>query len=231
MKKRIVVLTGAGVSAESGINTFRDAGGLWEGHDVMEVASPQGFAKNPALVLEFYNQRRKQLSEVSPNRAHLALAELEDYFEVSIVTQNVDDLHERAGSSKVIHLHGELLKMRSSGRDYPLLDCSGDISLGDLCESGHQLRPHIVWFGEGVPELERAANIVQQADVVIIIGTSMQVYPAAGLVDYAQPGVPIYFVDPRPSISEHDFDHLTIIAEKAAKGVPPLVKKLIGSAS
>ncbi|MGB7395701.1 MAG: NAD-dependent deacylase [Pricia sp.] len=231
MKEKIVVLTGAGVSAESGINTFRDAGGLWEGHDVMEVASPQGFAKNPALVLDFYNQRRRQLSQVSPNRAHLALAELEDYFDVVVVTQNVDDLHERAGSSQVVHLHGELLKMRSSGGDRTILDCPNDISLGDFCDNGHQLRPHIVWFGEAVPELERAANLVTQADVVIIIGTSMQVYPAAGLVDYARPGVPIYFIDPKPSISEYDFDNLTIIGEKAAKGVPPLVKKLIDSVS
>ena len=231
MKKRISVLTGAGVSAESGINTFRDAGGLWEGHDVMEVASPEGFAKDPELVLDFYNKRRKQLKKVSPNRAHFALAELEDRFEVSIITQNVDDLHERAGSSNVIHLHGELLKMRSSGNDQTILDCPGDITVGERCEKGHQLRPHVVWFGEAVPELERAATITQKADILIIIGTSMQVYPAAGLVDYARPGVPIYFIDPKPSISKYDFDNLTIIAKKAVKGVPTLVSKLLGSVS
>jgi len=229
--KKIIVLTGAGVSAESGINTFRDAGGLWEGHDVMEVASPQGFAKNPELVLEFYNQRRKQLRKVSPNRAHFALAELENYYDVTIITQNVDDLHERAGSSNIIHLHGELLKMRSSGNENLILNCEEDIALGNLCEQGHQLRPHIVWFGESVPMLEKAAIKTQSADIVIIIGTSMQVYPAAGLVDYAQKGVPIYFIDPKPSVSKYDFDNLTIIAKTAVKGVPPLVSKLTAQSS
>jgi len=229
--KKITVLTGAGVSAESGINTFRDAGGLWEGHDVMEVASPQGFAKNPALVLDFYNQRRKRLKEVSPNRAHFALAELEDHYEVTIITQNVDDLHERAGSSNVLHLHGELLKMRSSGNERSILDCEGDIDLGDLCEQGYQLRPHIVWFGEAVPLLEKAAAETQSADIVIIIGTSMQVYPAASLVDYAQEGVPIYFIDPKPSVSKYDFDNLTIIPKTAVHGIPPLVLDLIAKTS
>ncbi len=229
--KKIIVLTGAGVSAESGINTFRDAGGLWEGHDVMEVASPQGFAKNPELVLDFYNQRRKQLREVSPNRAHFALAELEDHYDVTIITQNVDDLHERAGSSKIIHLHGELLKMRSSGNETSISSCEGDIHLGNLCEQGYQLRPHIVWFGEGVPLLEKAAMVTQTADIVIIIGTSMQVYPAAGLVDYARKGVPIYFIDPKPSVSKYDFENLTIIAKTAVKGVPPLVSKLTAKSS
>lgn len=229
-KKNIVVLTGAGVSAESGINTFRDAGGLWEGHDVMEVASPQGFARNPALVLDFYNQRRRQLKTVSPNKAHLALAELEDAYQVDIITQNVDNLHEQAGSSEVLHLHGELLKMRSSGSEYPVLDCHGDINLGDLCEKGHQLRPHIVWFGEAVPLLEKAAQLTENSDIVIIIGTSMQVYPAAGLVDYAQAGVPIYFIDPNPSVSPYDYDNLTIVAKTAVNGVPPLVSKLLKEA-
>ncbi len=227
IKKKIAVLTGAGVSAESGINTFRDAGGLWEGHDVMEVASPQGFATNPALVLDFYNQRRKRLKEVAPNRAHFALAELEVYYDVTIITQNVDDLHERAGSTNVIHLHGELLKIRSSGNDRSILDCEEDINLGDLCEQGYQLRPHIVWFGEAVPLLEKAAAVTQLADIVIIIGTSMQVYPAAGLVDYAHEGAPIYFIDPKPSVSKYDFDNLTIIPKTAVKGVPPLVSDLI----
>lgn len=228
--KKITVLTGAGVSAESGINTFRDAGGLWEGHDVMEVASPQGFAKNPALVLAFYNQRRKQLKEVAPNRAHLALAELEDHYQVTIITQNVDDLHERAGSSNVIHLHGELLKMRSSGNERSILNCEGDIDLGDLCEQGYQLRPHIVWFGEAVPLLEKAAAETRSADCIIIIGTSMQVYPAASLVDYALEGVPIYFIDPKPNVSHYDYDNLTIISKTAAEGVPALVSDLISKA-
>ena len=228
-KKKITVLTGAGVSAESGINTFRDSGGLWEGHDVMEVASPEGFAKNPELVLGFYNQRRRQLKEVSPNRAHFSLVELEDAFEVTIITQNVDDLHERAGSSNVIHLHGELLKMRGSGVKYSVMDCKEDINLGDFCELGHQLRPHIVWFGEAVPLLEKAAMHTQSADIVIIIGTSMQVYPAAGLLDYARPDVPIYFVDPKPSISEANFDNLTIIPQTAVQGVPALASDLIAS--
>lgn len=227
VKKKITVLTGAGVSAESGINTFRDAGGLWEGHDVMEVASPEGFAKNPELVLDFYNQRRRQLKDVSPNRAHHALAKLEAVFEVTIITQNVDDLHERAGSSRVIHLHGELSKMRSTGNEYPILDCKEDIYLGDLCEKGEQLRPHIVWFGEAVPLLEKAAINTQSADVVIIIGTSMQVYPAAGLVDYAKPGIPIYFIDPKPSVSKYDYDNLTLIVKTAVQGVPKLVSELI----
>ncbi|HEA22468.1 hypothetical protein LCGC14_2004930 [marine sediment metagenome] len=227
LRKKIAVLTGAGVSAESGINTFRDAGGLWEGHDVMEVASPEGFARNPALVLDFYNQRRRQLKEVFSNRAHFALVELEQFFDVSIITQNVDDLHERAGSSNVIHLHGELLKMRSTHDDNSILDCEGDIKLGDLTEQGHQLRPHIVWFGEAVPLLEEAATKVQLADIVIIIGTSMQVYPAAGLVNFAKPGIPIYFIDPKPSVSKYEFDNLTIIPKTAVNGVPVLVSELI----
>ncbi|QCX00325.1 NAD-dependent deacylase [Aggregatimonas sangjinii] len=226
MKKKIVVLTGAGVSAESGINTFRDADGLWEGHDVMEVASPQGFARNPELVLDFYNQRRKQLAQVEPNAAHMALAELETSHEVTIITQNVDDLHERGGSTNVIHLHGELLKARSVNNEHTVLDWKKDLNLGDLSSEGDQLRPHIVWFGEMVPLLETAANIVEQADTVIIIGTSMQVYPAAGLVNFAQPGTPIYFIDPKPSISENDFENLTIIKDTAASGVPALVARL-----
>ena len=226
MKKKIVVLTGAGVSAESGINTFRDADGLWEGHDVMEVASPQGFARDPELVLDFYNQRRRQLSKVEPNMAHLALAELEASHEVIIITQNVDDLHERAGSTNVIHLHGELLKARSVKNEKTVRDWTTDLNLGDLCPEGHQLRPHIVWFGEMVPLLETAATNVERADIVIIIGTSMQVYPAAGLVNFAKPGIPIYFIDPRPSISENDFDNLTILKETAAKGVPALLANL-----
>ncbi len=230
MKKKIAVLTGAGVSAESGINTFRDANGLWEGHDVMEVASPEGFAKNPELVLDFYNQRRRQLLKVRPNAAHVALAKLERFFDVTIITQNVDDLHERAGSSSVVHLHGELLKVRSSGNEGTVLDWTTDLNLGTLCPEGHQLRPHIVWFGEMVPLLEKAALEVQMAGVVIIIGTSMQVYPAAGLVNYANGDAPIYFIDPKPSVSKTDFENLTIIPETAASGVPTLVEALIRKA-
>ncbi len=226
-KKKIVVLTGAGMSAESGLKTFRDADGLWEGHDVMEVASPHGFARNPELVLEFYNQRRRQLQKVNPNAGHLALAELEQHFDVSIVTQNVDNLHEQAGSSHVVHLHGELFKVRSTQDETYVLDWTTDLVLGDLDENGHQLRPHIVWFGESVPMMETAARITQQADILIIIGTSMQVYPAAGLIDYAPQQTSIYFVDPKPTVRSSDFENLTVRAETAAKGVPTLVEELI----
>lgn len=224
--KKIVILTGAGISAESGIKTFRDADGLWEGHDVMEVASPQGFAKNPVLVLDFYNQRRKQLFRVIPNEAHKALVKLENYFDVHIVTQNVDDLHERAGSSKVLHLHGELLKARSTRNESDIQTWKKDLNLGDLCEDGHQLRPHIVWFGEQVPLLENAIELTQQAHVLIIIGTSMQVYPAASLIDFIAPDTPIYFIDPKPSVYRSQYDNLTIIDHTAVKGVPILVSDL-----
>lgn len=227
MKKKIVVLTGAGVSAESGINTFRDAGGLWEGHDVMEVASPQGFANNPELVLDFYNQRRSQLLQVEPNLGHLALLELEKHFDVHIITQNVDDLHERAGSSNVLHLHGELLKVRSTRKKNDILEWKKDLNLGDLCDDGHQLRPHIVWFGEQVPLLDKAIQITEIADILIIIGTSMQVYPAASLINFVSSETPIYFVDPKPSVNTAQYNKLTIIEDTAAKGVPILVADLI----
>lgn len=230
MKQKIVVLTGAGVSAESGINTFRDADGLWEGHDVMEVASPQGFAKNPELVLDFYNQRRRQLSQVEPNAAHTSLTLLEAHFDVEIITQNVDDLHERGGSSKVLHLHGELLKARSIVNERNIIPWKTDLNLGDLSEDGQQLRPHIVWFGEQVPLLEKAVEITEKADILIIIGTSMQVYPAAGLINFAIPGTPIYFIDPKPSVSKSEYGNLTIIQNTAAKGVPTLVSDLIDKA-
>ena len=226
MKKKIVVLTGAGVSADSGLKTFRDANGLWEGHDVMEVASPGGFARNPELVLDFYNQRRRQLLEVSPNAAHRALVTLEAAYNVSIITQNVDDLHERAGSSEVLHLHGELLKVRSMGNAARVSVWHKDLNLGDSCEDGHQLRPHIVWFGEEVPLLTVAAEITMEADILIIIGTSMQVYPAASLINYAPPGINIYFIDPKPSLGGSAFPNLEIIAENAATGVPKLVAAL-----
>ena len=221
---KIAVLTGAGISAESGINTFRDSDGLWEGHDVLEVASPEGFARNPAVVLDFYNQRRKQLLTVKPNAAHFALAELETNHQVTIITQNVDDLHERAGSTKVIHLHGELLKVRSTFDEDLILDWKEDLNLGDFCEHKHQLRPHIVWFGEMVPMIEVAAEIVEKADTILIVGTSMQVYPAAGLLQYAKQGAHIYFVDPKPSISENR--RITVFAEKASSGVQKVVALL-----
>ncbi|WNJ16063.1 NAD-dependent deacylase [Pontibacter sp. G13] len=225
---KIVVLTGAGVSADSGIQTFRGAGGLWEGHDVTEVASPEGFAANPELVLRFYNERRAQMKACEPNAGHLALVELEQAFDVLIVTQNVDNLHERAGSSAIIHLHGELSKARSVKNEHLVVDMEGDIQLGDLGEDGEQLRPHIVWFGEAVPEIYRAAEQMAQADIIIIIGTSLAVYPAAGLVDYAQPSVPIFVVDPNevPMYTANEVIH---IQEKGAVGVPKLVQELLSA--
>lgn len=200
-RRRITVLTGAGISAESGIKTFRDADGLWEGHDVMEVASPEGFTKNPSLVLEFYNERRKQLKAVEPNKAHLDIAAMEDQFDVTVITQNVDDLHERAGSSHIIHLHGELTKATSSGDPSYVQTWDGAIGLSDKCPKGFQIRPYIVWFGEAVPMLEKAIEKIAQCDAIVIIGTSMQVYPAASLTSYSSPNAPIYYVDPNPNIN------------------------------
>ncbi len=225
--QKIVVLTGAGMSAESGINTFRDAGGLWEGHDIMEVASPQGFANNPELVLDFYNKRRKQLLEVGPNAAHIMLSQLEKNYDISIITQNVDDLHERAESTDITHLHGELLKARSTKYPDLIYNYSKDIHIGDLCEKQSQLRPHIVWFGEEVPLLESAIEIAALADMLIIIGTSMQVYPAASLVNYIKPGTPIYFIDPKPSVNKNSFNNLIVIPEKATIGVDILIKNYL----
>lgn len=219
--KKLIVLSGAGVSAESGIQTFRDADGLWEGHDVMEVASPQGWQKNQKLVLDFYNQRRKQLLSVKPNQAHYILAELESKFEVQIITQNVDDLHERAGSSDVLHLHGELLKVRSTKNANDIQYWERDLNEGDLCQSGFQLRPHIVWFGEAVPALEKAISLVEKADIVLIIGTSLQVYPAASLFAYAPIHSPIYYIDPKPFIS-HELklrSNYNLIPKVATKGI------------
>ncbi len=224
--KKIVVLTGAGISAESGIKTFRDADGLWEGHDVMEVASPQGFERNPELVLDFYNQRRKQLFAVQPNKAHIQLANLEKDYDVSIVTQNVDDLHERAGSTKVTHLHGELRKVRSTFDEQLIMDWDKDLNLGDMCEHNHQLRPHIVWFGEMVPMLDSAIAITQTADILVIIGTSMQVYPAASLVNFVNVDTPIFFIDPKPSVNKGQFSNLTIIEDKATTGVETFINYL-----
>tara|TARA_R110002072_G_scaffold7993_22_gene42282 strand:- start:2606 stop:3286 length:681 start_codon:yes stop_codon:yes gene_type:complete len=217
MKKHLVILTGAGMSAESGIKTFRDADGLWEGHDVMEVATPEGFAANPELVLDFYNQRRKQLFDVKPNSAHVDLVYLESDFTVSIITQNVDDLHERSGSTNVIHLHGELLKVRSVYDKNDIQEWKTDLVLGDVCEKGYQLRPHIVWFGEDVPMIEKAVEICATADVLVIIGTSMQVYPAASLMHYVPQNTSTYFIDPKPNIESKE--NLTVIAEKATTGM------------
>ena len=215
--KSIVVLTGAGISAESGLKTFRDSNGLWEGHDVMEVASQKGFEKNPELVLDFYNQRRKQLLEVHPNQAHIALAELEKKHNVTIVTQNVDDLHERAGSSSVLHLHGELLKVRSTFNENDIQYWTKDLFVGDLCKNGFQLRPHIVWFGEEVPQIPKAITICKNAEILIIVGTSMQVYPAASLINYIPSNAKIYYIDPHPAIIHHPY--LTVIEEKASTGI------------
>lgn len=224
MKKHIVVLTGAGISAESGIKTFRDADGLWEGHDVMQVASPEGFRANPELVLEFYNQRRRQLKQVKPNEAHLDLATLEENYKVSIITQNIDNLHEQAGSSNVIHLHGELFKVRSTGNPRDIKEWTEDLFVGDVCEKGFQLRPHIVWFGEDVPLIETAMNICKTADILMIVGTSMQVYPAASLMHYVPANTFVYFIDPRPALLHSKNIH--IIGEAATTGVRKAISLL-----
>ena len=220
--QKLVVLTGAGISAESGISTFRDSGGLWEGHDVNQVATPEGFAADPALVLDFYNQRRRQLSQVEPNEAHRLLAHLEKRYEVVIITQNVDDLHERAGSHNIIHLHGELLKSRGVDNPNVTYPCTGDIHVGDKSPTGAQLRPHIVWFGEEVPMLEKAIAQVYSADILMIIGTSLQVYPAASLIDYVKEGTPIFYIDPNPSL--HSKGDLTVMAQKASTGVAKAIE-------
>ena len=227
IKKKIVVLSGAGISAESGIKTFRDADGLWEGHDIMEVASPEGWRNNNELVLDFYNKRRQQLKEVKPNRAHEILAELEANFAVHIVTQNVDDLHERAGSKNVLHLHGELLKARSTKNEKYILDWTEDINLGNLDDNGNQLRPHIVWFGEAVPALEEAIPIVMQADYLVVIGTSLQVYPAAGLIDFAKPEAKLFYIDLNPVKIANLRNPLEIIPKTASEGMKILKEKLL----
>ncbi|GAA3775338.1 NAD-dependent deacylase [Flavobacterium ginsengiterrae] len=227
MKKKLVVLTGAGISAESGIKTFRDSDGLWEGHDVMEVATPEGWHKNQDLVLDFYNKRRQQLKEVSPNLGHQILAELEKDFDVYIVTQNVDDLHERAGSTKVLHLHGELLKVRSTRNRNAILDWTDDLLTGDLDENGHQLRPHIVWFGEEVPALEEAIDITETADYFAVIGTSLQVYPAAGLISYTPSTTPLFYIDPKPISIPNIRNKVEVIAKTATEGVAEMRTKLL----
>ena len=228
-EKRIVVFTGSGISAESGIRTFRDSGGLWEEHRVEDVATPQAFMTNPSLVLDFYNKRRRQVIDAKPNAAHLALVDLEEQFDVQIITQNVDDLHERAGSSSVLHLHGEIIKGRSS-RDYgSVVDLEGrDINLGDTAADGSQLRPHIVWFGESVPMLEPAIQLCNTADLMIIIGTSLEVYPAASLLHYTPADCKKIFIDPEANSISVD-SSIRRVAEKAGTGVPKVVSELLGN--
>ena len=225
--KRIVVLTGAGISAESGIKTFRDADGLWEGHDIMEVASPIGWENNPKLVLDFYNKRRAQLLEVKPNEAHQILAELQSDFDVQIITQNVDDLHERAGSKNVMHLHGELLKVRSITDSEEIHYWTTDLHLGDLDKNGVQLRPHIVWFGEDVPMIEHAIDVIETADLLLIIGTSLQVYPAAGLLNYVNQNVPVYYIDPKPAIIYDLPNELKVLPLSAVEGMKIVKEELL----
>lgn len=226
MKKKLVVLTGAGISAESGIKTFRDSDGLWEGHNVMDVATPEGWLKNPALVLDFYNQRRSQLKEVEPNLGHQILADLEQHFDVDIITQNVDNLHEKAGSTRVLHLHGELLKVRSVTNTNYILDWQDDLNFSDLDDKGNPLRPHIVWFGEEVPALEEAVAIVEKADILIIIGTSLQVYPAASLIHFAHTSIPIYYIDPKPATIYDVPNNIKIIATSGSEGMKIVQKEL-----
>lgn len=226
VKKKIVVLTGAGISAESGLQTFRDANGLWHGHAIEEVASPEGFKKNPTLVLDFYNLRRRQLLEVSPNAAHYSLVDLERFYEVVVITQNVDDLHERAGSTRVMHLHGELLKVRSTGSDSKSIPWTTDLNTEHRCENGFALRPDIVWFGEAVPMFEKAIEEISTADLVLVVGTSLQVYPAAGLMHYAEKAEKIYYVDPSPTHWPQLHCTTQVIQANAVKGVPKLVEQL-----
>lgn len=225
--KKIVVFTGAGISAESGISTFRDSGGLWDKYDIKDVATPEAWKKNPALVQQFYNERRKQVIESQPNPAHFAIADLQKKFDVHVITQNVDDLHERAGSRKIVHLHGEIRKSRSTLNPNLVYDIKGwEIKAGDRCEMGSQLRPHIVWFGEMVPEMSRAEDIAATADIFIIVGTSLNVYPAAGLVHHASSDCPIYLVDPN-DVNDIGIKNLKVIRARAGDGVPKLVEELL----
>lgn len=226
MKKNLIVLTGAGVSAESGLKTFRDSDGLWMGYDVYEVASPEGWQKNKELVLDFYNQRRKEVAKALPNVAHEAIADLGKDFNVTVITQNIDDLHERAGSRKVMHLHGEIFKMKSERDENTFYEIAGDIHLGDKAQDGFQLRPHVVWFGEQVPMIEEAIEVLPSAHIFILVGTSLQVYPAAGLIEYLPAGIPKYIIDNNPPYipPHHNF---TIIKETATKGMVEVKKRLI----
>ncbi|HIA35365.1 MAG TPA: NAD-dependent deacylase [Flavobacteriales bacterium] len=229
--KKIIALTGAGISAESGLSTFRDSGGLWEEYNVYDVATPEAWESNQELVLEFYNKRRKQVIDASPNAAHHALASMEKKYDVTIITQNVDDLHERAGSKNVVHLHGELGKSRSSTDSSLIYNIEGwELKPGDLCEKKSQLRPHVVWFGEAVPMMEVAARITEQADILIVVGSSLSVYPAAGLISVAKKNIPKYLIDPK-EVSVHDIDNLSCIKEKASIGVPKLAKTLMENES
>ena len=225
MKKKLIVLTGAGISAESGLKTFRDSDGLWEGYDVTEVATPGGWNKNPGLVLDFYNMRRKDVLQAAPNAAHTALAEMENDFEVTIITQNIDDLHERAGSTNVVHLHGEIFKMRSEKNGSMVYAIKGDINIGDMAEDGAQLRPHIVWFEEPVPMIERAVNITSQAEIFVVIGTSLAVYPAAGLVNHAPWKIPKFIIDKSIPYTSR-LNQLTTIEKPATQGVKELKERL-----
>ena len=225
--KNLVVLTGAGISAESGISTFRDSGGLWEQYRIEDVATPEGWARDPKLVTDFYNQRRKQLLEVEPNYGHIALVELEKYFNVYVVTQNVDNLHERAGSKNIVHLHGELTKVRSERFDHLIYELTPDryeMKIGDKCEKGFQLRPHIVWFGEAVPMLEEAVRLAQKADIFVVVGTSLNVYPAASLVHYVQPEVHVYVVDPNSvAINDSRWHYIRL---GASEGMKEFIKQI-----
>ncbi len=226
--QRVVAFTGAGVSAESGIDTFRDSGGLWDQYDIADVATPEAFAKDPETVLQFYNERRKKVLESEPNAAHRALAELEKAYDVVVVTQNIDDLHERAGSSKVLHLHGEIRKVRSSVDPDLIYEIGGEeIQIGQTCDKGSQLRPHVVWFGEAVPMLEHAAKEIQEADVLLVIGSSLNVYPAAGLVFYAKREARKYLIDPKAEEDGGSMADFRLIPEKAGKGVPLVVEELM----
>lgn len=225
--KKCVVLTGAGISAESGLQTFRDSGGLWEGYRVEDVCTPEAFARSPQTVIDFYNARRRAAAAAEPNAAHFALADLERAYDVQIITQNVDDLHERAGSGKVLHLHGELNKLRSTVDENEILPWQGDQTLADRDSRGYPLRPHIVWFGEAVPLIEEAVRLVEAADTVIVVGTSLKVYPAASLLHYARFGVPVYLIDPKPNA---DVSGVEILAQTAVRGVPVLVAELLRAA-
>lgn len=223
-QRHVVVLSGAGISAESGLGTFRGAGGLWEGVPVQEVATPEAWERDPLRVLRFYNERRKGVLKAEPNEAHTALKELEDIFNVTIITQNIDDLHERAGSTRVLHLHGEILKSRSSLDDSLLYPCRGDIKIGELCEKGSQLRPHVVWFGESVPMMDTAIEVAQSADFFIVVGTSLEVYPAASLIEYVPYESLKFFVDPHPNgLTDESF---RVIKAPASEGVPIVVRQL-----
>jgi NAD-dependent deacetylase len=224
-KKKIVILTGAGISAESGLQTFRDIDGLWMGHNIEDVATPRGFVKNPKMVLNFYNLRRKDVADAEPNAAHKGLAALEKDFDVTIITQNIDDLHERGGSTNVLHLHGEIFKMHTVGNPNEVLDIRGDILVGDVGKDGTQLRPHIVWFEEPVPMIEDAAYVMQTADIFVLVGTSLQVYPAAGLIDFVPANAPKYIIDKKiPAVGK--YKNIIPIEGTATEGVAKLIELL-----